>query len=258
MIRRVRSLVLAVVVLVVVACGASPTPVPTATPDASATAAAIAVAATSTAQAVQTEVARQVALTLTAAAPTATSTPTQTPIPTATPVSTATPTPIPATPTPSITSRIPPKGTYKHNLTIEVKYDNVRDSTGVILSQPFSAINATPNTIWAVYSVKGQKPGIPDGVLFEFESSSKSWQFLGVSRVDWLLNDSDRFSMPAKHDGTASGGGVLEYMAMDIPLDRFLTIVNASKIDVAISYARVTLSAGQMEALKDFASRMLP
>ena len=209
----------------------------------------------------------KVIATITANAPTATttSTPTNTPTATATATATSTSTPTPAvtstptsTGTPDIQARIPPKGAYKHDLTIDSKYDKVRDVTTVTVEQQFADLNKTPNYLYASFSFPGTTPRPPATVHIEFTSTSDTWQFLSTKSVSWLIDDTKRYTAAGNHDGTVGSGYVIETEVINIPLADFLDLANAKKVDVALASFQFSLSAKQLEGLKDFASRMNP
>lgn len=201
--------------------------------------------------------------TLTASVPTPTYTPVNTATPIATATSTSTPTPAvtntpTATSTPDIQARIPPKGAYKHNLTVDSKYDKVRDITTVTVEQPFADLNKTPNFLYASFSFPATTPQPPATVHMEFTSTSDTWQFLSTKSVSWLIDDTKRYTAAGNHDGTVGSGYVIEVMVINIPLGDFLDLANAKKVDVALSTFQFSLSNNQLEGLKDFASRMNP
>jgi hypothetical protein len=236
-------IILGLTLVLIVGCGAAPVP----------TVDQKALEATITARLIATQ---------TASAPTTTNTPTATATPTLTATPTSTPTPavtstLTPTATPDILSRIPPKKAYNHNHKVDVSYDKIRDETVVSIDSKV-LLGATPNHILAVYWNKGQTIVVPDTIDFNFGSSSDTWQFLRISSVAWLVDDNKRFSYKAIHDGTVGSGYVIEWIDMSIPLADFLDIVNAKKVEVQVSTYQFALTGEQLEALKDFASRMNP
>jgi hypothetical protein len=148
----VNSIIMGMVLFLFVGCGAAPVP-------------------TFDQKALEATITARLIATQTANAPTSTSTPVNTP----TPVINA---------TPDVLSRIPPKKNYQHNYKIDVKYDNVRDSTTIVMSPPSYDISGTPNSLLADYVISGIKTGVPQEVAVSFISSSESWQYLGTSSID--------------------------------------------------------------------------
>lgn len=217
-----------------ISCGGAPTPDP---------------------KILEATIAARVIATQTASVPTATNTPvpTNTPAVTNTPIATATPVP---TSTPSVAALIPAKRVFNHKYNIKVEYDKFKDQTSVSLTPRLEAVGAKPNQLQVIFISKGTNIRVPTEVFWEFVSTSNDWQFLRISRASFLLDGAKRLSLDASQDGNVGRGYVIEFINLHIPLADFLSIVNAKKVECQVSVQEFSLSDEQLEALRDFASRM--
>lgn len=216
------KIVLSVVVLSIALVGCA---APTATPDAKAT---------------ETNIAANIFATQTASVPTATSTL----------VATSTP--------PPISDLIPPKRQFNHSYEIKTEYDKFKDVTEVALHPIIDDINAKPNNLLVGFQYSGTQFSMPDHIYFYVMTYSKEWQFLSVKEINFLLDDTERMRFDAQHKGTVGSGYVLEDILSSIPTRDFIKMVNAKRVALQVQSSDAELSAEQMEALRDLASRLRP
>jgi len=177
----------------------------------------------------------------------------------------------PATPAPAtgaseaktnVELRFPPRGAYKHKKNIEVEYDRFKDVTYVRLKYLNVTTGLTDHvSIVATYSYKGTNPATPETVNLGFYSRSRSWRFL-KDRAFVVIADGERldFGEAVRLDSDVSSSrysvSVSETLAVSMPLESFLKIVNASSLQLRLGYYELPLAPDHYEALKDFASRM--
>jgi hypothetical protein len=195
--------------------------------------------------ATETQIAAKIFATLTASVPTATIAPT------------ATKTLVP-TATPDLSSLIPPKRKFNHTYTIETSYDKFKNITSTSLSPKALELNVKPNTLIMGFQYEGTQFSFPSEIYFSVGSKSKDWQFLSVKQINFLIDDKVRLSYPTTRDSDVGSGYVIEWMDTDIPTSDFLKMVNAKKVALQLGYVDAELSAAQLEALRDVASRLRP
>jgi hypothetical protein len=89
-------------------------------------------------------------------------------------------------------------------------------------------------------------------------STSKTWQYLNCYPVTWLLDGKTILKPDTTHDGSVGSGFVTEQVYTKLTLAEFLQIVNANKVEVKLCNTEFALTSAEMNALRDFASRMRP
>lgn len=187
--------------------------------------------------------------------PTATREPTPPPEPTLTPEPTATLRPS-ATPTPE--AAIPPRGTYKHGYEIVEKFDRFEGVTVVQLNPRPSEYQRGPGSLRALYFYWGTTPAKPPTVSFSLVSTSGDWRYLKCYSLSLLLDSLISMHPITKHEGDVGRGYVIEFVNSRFPINEFLQIVNAKKVEGKLCNTEFLLSSEQLEALRDLASRMQP
>lgn len=163
---------------------------------------------------------------------------------------------IPATPV----LKFPPRGTYKHKKEIQTEYDRFKDTTYVRLRYLNVSTGLTERiSIVATYSYKGTTPSVPENINLGFFSYSKEWRFLR-DRGFIVIADGERldFGQAERVSSDIHRGSVSELLAVSMPLEAFLKVVNASSLQIRLGYYELPLAPDHYEALKDFASRIDP
>lgn len=159
---------------------------------------------------------------------------------------------------------IPEKRTFKHppfstNLSadyfLEEKYDKFKDITSVNiilkLNQHYSNLS-----IGAFFLYKGSQVETPSHLTLRFVSNSKDWKYLRNSKIIFLV-DGKRIDLgEMKRDGRVGSGYVLEFLTKIISTDTFLEIINGSDVEGKLFTTEFKLTEEQLEAFRDFASRM--
>ena len=135
---------------------------------------------------------------------------------------------------------------------VTVKFDRFTNVTTVSLdgTQVGSDFKLT-----AFYSMAGKQPSKPTRVWFMLSKSSQTWEYLHCHNVA-LLVDGQPISVQASHDGRVRDGYVLEIVAFRLPLDSFLRLATASKVEARVCRTELAIGSLQMAALRDLASRM--
>lgn len=153
--------------------------------------------------------------------------------------------------------QLPPRGEYRHPYKIDYKYDKFKDFSAMQLDDMIISKDLKLN---AYFLYKGNDMKVtPPLVHLRFLSKSTNWKYLDHSSLDLILNDNIRLNLGnLKHDGTVGSGYVLEFMYADLPVETFLQIATAQKVEGKLFTTEFTLKPEQIEALKDLASRLSP
>jgi hypothetical protein len=203
--------------------------------------------------------------------PTYTPYPTNTPYPTLTPVPSATPTAVPTskptvvptitpypTATPDALAGIPARGQFKHTYEITEVFDRFTSKTVVSLAPKQAELRRGPNNISAFFSYVGTTPTVPSSVLLGLVQVADTWEYLRCYSLTWLLDGRNTLNPKTEHTGEVGSGFVVEGIASSVAIDDFLQILRAKKVEGKLCNTEFALSNEQMEALRDFASRMRP
>jgi len=161
------------------------------------------------------------------------------------------------TPTPPPKVGIPAKREFNHFDPVKIEYDKFKDVTSVIYAEG-RGLNASPNTIIAIFSYRGQSFKMPSKIGFTVGSTSKDWQFLRAREINFLLDDSTRFSYSVERDSKVGSGYVIEWLSVQMSVEDFLKLVNAKQVEYSILSATVSLSEQQLESLRELASYLRP
>lgn len=153
---------------------------------------------------------------------------------------------------------IPPRRKYDNPYNVKETYDKIKDETTVILAYESAEASVGVGGLFVAYTYTGTKPQKPALVYWAFVSRSQEWKFLSCYDLALLLDNSTRLRPKATHDGQVKSGYVIEEVQTELSLEDFLKIVNAKRVDGSVCNTQFTLAPGQMEGLKDVASRMQP
>ncbi len=208
-------------------------------------------ASTSDTMAVETQVAGKIYGQQTAEASRLSPTPviTNTPQPTATPKPTA---------TPELAARIPPRNVYSHPYEVKETYDRFKGETTVSLAPDLLNTRNTPNNWSVFFSYKGETPAPPLSVLAVLWYVADEWTYLNCHSLDLLLDGNTTISPKTEHDGDVKTGYVIERVLFQLTTSEFLQIANAKTVEGKLCNTEFALSEGQIQAMRDTASRMLP
>jgi hypothetical protein len=111
-------------------------------------------------------------------------------------------------------------------------------------------------SIAALYEGKVSQP--PDRVALNFVSKAMHWRYLRNSTLT-LVVDGERVPLAdLERTGSVGTGYVLEFLGTSIPFAAFLEIVNASSVSGRLFTTDFRLEKQQLEALRDFATRLQP
>lgn len=166
----------------------------------------------------------------------------------------------PTTQQPNIS--IPARRKFDHKIKIKTDYDKFSDSTDVqMMHTEVYHARGRKISMNALYSYSGRTPSKPRVVTLAFNSTSPEWQFLRERNLTILAGG--RKAGPGRMElintRIEDSGRVTETVSMDIPVNDFLFAVNSGAVEIQLSgfgVAEFSLSYEQLEALRDFASRM--
>lgn len=151
---------------------------------------------------------------------------------------------------------VPVKRVFNHQREITVEYDRIVNVTVVSLKIPYPKISAVPNQIQANASYTGTKPILPDAVSLSFVTNSPEKQFPTQFAGTALLDDTTRHSFLLGNVPQFGKGYVIEALLTRMPMQEFLRMLNAKKVEMKIFTSEFQLEDEQLEALRDFASRL--
>lgn len=175
----------------------------------------------------------------------------------------------------------PPMGKYKHRDKIRAQYDRMTDSSrmwvSVLVSNPPKLLSLSTTTVafkldaFALYP--GEQMQAPPGVvLLRFRFDDYKSTFHGdhdaesVGELMFLLDDETRLRFPAQRidwdlhfaSRDLAVTNVRDVIASAMPIREFLQLVNAEKVEGRLRGATFTMDNRNLEALRDFASRLNP
>lgn len=157
---------------------------------------------------------------------------------------------------------IPTKRKFNHKIKIKTQYDKFDDTTNVQMMHTLLYHQRRQKIYMAAgFTYMGSIPSRPRIVTLAFNSTASEWQYLR-RRVITILADGRKVGpveMELLHTRIESGGLVTEVVSVDVPTDVFLFLVSASDVQIQLSgfgSAEFSLHYEQLEALRDFASRM--
>ena len=157
---------------------------------------------------------------------------------------------------------IPAKRKFDHKIKIKTDYDKFNDTTDVqMMHTEVYNVRGRKISMNALYSYPGRTPSKPRVVTLAFNSTSPEWQFLRERNLTILADG--RKAGPGRMElintRIEDSGRVTETVSMDIPVIDFLFAINSGTVEIQLSgfgVAEFSLSYEQLEALRDFASRM--
>ena len=154
---------------------------------------------------------------------------------------------------------IPAPRDFHHRATIWMEY-HAASGFGSVDLRPVRVADQPPVSLAAMFVHKGERLSAPPA---QVSIAVKTWadrpRHAGVRELVFALNDAERVAAsPLLHQQTDTVGGVTETLAVRMPTAIFLRIANAASAEIRIGDTRVPLGDDALEALRDFASRMLP
>ncbi len=159
---------------------------------------------------------------------------------------------------------IPEKRNFNHPIFSEVsnspfqfvtKYDNLKDNTTVSLNLKLSQMGEDL-TIGSFFSYSGKNLITPTNVSLRFVARSDDWKYLRNAELVFFV-DGRRIELGEMKRSFSIGiGYVLESLSLTIPLNTFLEIFNGKAIEVKLFTTTFKLTEEQLEAFRDYASRM--
>lgn len=106
------------------------------------------------------------------------------------------------------------------------------------------------------FEQKGRNHLTPSFVDIGFISVSEGWKFLKNTGLI-IIADGKRINLGKLERNSHAGNGyVMEHLNTTISLETFLAIINSDSVEGKLHTAEFKLSASQLEALRDYASRM--
>jgi hypothetical protein len=159
---------------------------------------------------------------------------------------------------------IPVKRKFNHKIKIETKYDKFSDTTDVQMmhTEVFSAHGreAQRITMTVLFTYQGETPAKPGRVTIAFNSMSPEWKYLRERDLTIIADGKKAGTVTTELINTRieRDGSVTETLSIWMATDVFLFMVNAGDVEMKLGAAEFSLHSEQLEALRDFASRMQP
>jgi hypothetical protein len=154
-----------------------------------------------------------------------------------------------------------PKRTYKHDGNIEVKYDASKNQTFVSLDTMNVYENDSESLSMSVTgSYEGKiAPASPSEILFVLHASSKQRRYQTEPQLVVVADGEVVRTRQMKNYGArADGNRVIEPLLTMMPYDILVKMANAKKLTLKIGSREYQMTANNLEALRDFVSRMIP
>jgi TonB family protein len=131
---------------------------------------------------------------------------------------------------------------------------------GSVELRPMRVSDAPPVTLAAVFVYKGERLSAPPAqVSLALRTWSAAPRYAAVREVVFVLDGSREIAAgPVLHQQADTVGGVVETIALRMPVEVFLRVANAARAAVRFGATTVALDDEALEALRDFASRMTP
>ncbi len=145
-----------------------------------------------------------------------------------------------------------PSGPFNHSGVITSELDRFRGYTDTNL-QPMQVVGSSLNGLEVGAYFLSENTST---VVLRLNSTSETWKYLNCKYADFLVDGAPFSSGKMKYDGTVGKGYVIEFFSWDVPVDKFLTMVNARSVEVKICNDEYRLSEGNLNALRDLASRI--
>jgi hypothetical protein len=160
---------------------------------------------------------------------------------------------------------IPKSGKFQHGETITVSYDRFKNYTFANIDPMMHLkVLSTDHDLRsldfsAFYVCPGHKLRPPRDVTFHFMAQSPNSWYRDHLRSLVLLVDGKRLDLGnADWDrGDVVSGMAEESISVDLPLRKFILIVNAKQVEGQLGGTEFVLSDENLEALRDLASRMI-
>lgn len=153
------------------------------------------------------------------------------------------------------------KRTFNHNETIEEKYDKFKDRTSVTLNMQLIGEKLDGLQILVTDSYEGNKPKPKTAS----EKSPITFLAVGDDRKYKLfhslivLADGERIRLgEAAYLDLSMRSKYVETMIFAVTYDTFRKIINAKKVEAQLGETEFTFTEQQLEALRDFNSRIVP
>lgn len=149
---------------------------------------------------------------------------------------------------------------FRHDKNIETKYDRFKDKTTMVVraGEVYDFYGGSIDIV-ALTSYPGQTPIPTEEVFVYFYYSGKEWFFLKYH--DWaVLADGARLDVPdmKRVDSDVRRGYVSEILGTAISFGDFAKMLSANVVEMKVGRAQFQVKEKQLEALRDFASRLIP
>jgi hypothetical protein len=159
---------------------------------------------------------------------------------------------------------IPEKRIFKHPpfkekfgspFRLEKKYDKFKNTTSISIDLKLTQISEDLS-ISSFFISDGKKIKTPDKVILMITSKSENWNYLNNSDLVFIVDDEIIDLGEMKRTGSVGKGYVLEFLSTTVSIETFLKIINGNKVEGRLFTTEFKLTDEQLEALRDYASRM--
>ena len=110
--------------------------------------------------------------------------------------------------------------------------------------------------LFSAFSYPGHTPQIPEKLMIQFIANSDYWKYLRNHNITFLLDGVSLKLGQVKRDSSVGSGNVTEHLLKIISLETFLKIINAKEVEVQLGSTEIKISHEELEAMRDYASRM--
>lgn len=149
----------------------------------------------------------------------------------------------------------PPKKAYQHKFKFKTEYEKINNYTTVGFDNMQLGNSLS---LRAFFISTGKEISTPKTIAVTFVSSTENWRYLQYRPIYLLLNGTERISLGEPDNNTSvHSGSVLEQMHIELPIETYLKIVNSNSIEGSIGITKFKFKESQIEALRDFATKMI-
>lgn len=150
---------------------------------------------------------------------------------------------------------------FKHDGKIETLFDETKNQTTIRLNEMKIFENESEIlSMVVVGSFEGKKPGAsPSELLFMFNANSKQRRYQVEPQLVITADGEVIRTRQMKNYGSRTENGrIIEPLLTMIPYDIVVKMANAKKVTLKIAATEYEMTANNLEALRDVASRLTP
>jgi hypothetical protein len=157
---------------------------------------------------------------------------------------------------PEVVCKLPAKRKFNHKLKIAEEHDKF-DQVKWLRTEWIAVPHKDPRfAAFAMrFSAPMKDPEPPPVVVIDFQTSSKSFEWLRSNELKLLVDGEAIDAGRVSHKGEVKPGFVIETMSVGARLDEFIELIMAQSVEMRLGTVEFSFANHQLECLRDFASR---